>query len=157
MKILSKIDDLSKFFSSLSEGDIFGFSSSFTQAAVIYQAARHGLKVTPPAKTTPERKQFGEYVLKVRSIYKKEETSRIGLEDISYRTETAKGTRTCKDNKKHTIQKGVYCVVEVTPDILPNGNKIYKEKTYCLNCGVARLRAISRRLNMYVEKITGLL
>jgi hypothetical protein len=157
MKVLSTKDDQKKFFESLQEGEIFGFSQAFRQVQVVSIAHRYWTKVTSPAKTTPERKQYGDYVLKVRSICAPQEThpKRLSFRDVAYITETSKAPRKCK-SRSHgptPIPAGSVCVIESVADRLPDGKRITKHTCFCAVCGVRRLKLIQKDVQVFIDSV----
>ena len=147
MKILSNQDVLSRFFGSLQVGEIFGYSQAFKKDWVIDQAAGLGVKVSAPAKTTTEHKQYGDYVLKVRAVYPALTRVTLSLNEASYTTEIAKRPRACQGG--HAIPQGSVCMIETLPDTLPDGRHISKKRNYCVTCGRAKLQAISNRVQSF--------
>jgi hypothetical protein len=157
MKVLSTSDDPYKFLKSLRLGETFGFSQAFLQGEVLRIANRCGLLVSPPAKTTPERKQYGDYVLKVRSICAPQEThpKRLSFRDVAYITETSKAPRKCK-SRSHgptPIPAGSVCVIESVADRLPDGKRITKHTCFCAVCGVRRLKLIQKDVQVFIDSV----
>ena len=153
MKILSTSDAFSEFISSLKTGEIFGYSRSFKPEWVIEQALQCGVKATPPAKNTPERKQYGDYVLKMRATYPVHKSARLDIDSARYVTEIAKRPRKCTGYGRvaHLIPQHSTCVVESVPDTLPSGKLIYKKNNYCVECARARLQKISKRIELFIS------
>lgn len=154
MKVLSTEDNLSSFFGSLKVGEIFGFSQAFSPCDVINYASTHRLRVTPPAKTTTEYKQYGKYVLKVRAILHQSENARIGFESVYYMAEVAKRPRTCKGCKTpHTISQGHMSVIKSVQSYLPDGKRITRHTCYCVPGAMSELQKIATRVQMFLGKI----
>ena len=154
MKILSKQDVLPKFFWSLKVGEIFGFSQAFKRDWVIDRAAGLGIRVTPPAKTTPEYKQYGDYVLKVRTVYPVLTPVRLNFSEVSYHAEIAKRPRKCNETP-HIIPIGSACMVETVPDVLPDGKRITRKANYCMPCARIKLQRISNKVNTFLTHLAG--
>ena len=124
MKILSKTDSPAKFFQSLKVGEIFGFSQAFKRDDVMGMSLHHGLRVTPPSKLTPERKQYGDYVLKVRG----------------------KRTLKCQSGYLgvHTIPKDSAYTVETISGT---------DKNYCVECITRKLMAHVKHIQYFLNRI----
>ena len=68
MKLITANTPIYSFLQELKVGEIFGFSARFKKEAIIGWADDLGISVAPPGVKTPERKQYGDYVMRVRSM-----------------------------------------------------------------------------------------
>jgi len=152
MKLLCRNDNVSAFVRSLQVGEIFGFSSAYKKENVIRFGEDAGVALSPPAKTTPEYKKYGEYVLKVRSIHDYPRKAVLHIEKSTYFMELAKRSRKCSGYKTetHTIPEAESCVIELLPDRLGDGTPILKKKTYCIACTRRALQAEVKKITQFI-------
>jgi hypothetical protein len=145
MRILSRIDSPVKFFQSLKVGEIFGFSQQFKRDDVMGLSLHHGIRVTPPSKLTPERKQYGDYVLKVRGNYPSWDCMRQAPCG-EYKAVVTKRALKCQSNRvgDHTIPKNSIYVVR---------SLLGKDKNYCVECATLELRAHVKHIEYFLNRI----
>jgi len=157
MRLITKSTPLLSALQNLQVGEIFGFSAHFTQQQVIDWAAERGIKTSAPNKKTPERIQFGDYVLKVRSIGLPK-IKRIHITEISYAIERALAERKCPGHKRdsHAIAKGQSCVLESSPKKLFSGATVYEKHSYCLACSRARIATELKKLNAFNDTLNSI-
>ena len=136
MKIFSVSDDEKEFFRSLSEGEVFGFSGSFTREAVIFKASLAGLTVSPPALKSPERKQHGDFVLKVRRVREPRPSKSLRLGQEFIFLERVRAARKCAGFERvpHVIPPKELCGVRLTPKTLGGGVAVSNKTNLCLPC-----------------------
>jgi hypothetical protein len=157
MKLITSSTPILKVLQNLQVGEIFGFSAHFKQQQIIDWADEQGIKTSAPNKKTPERIQYGDYVLKVRSIgFPK--IKRLNTSAVSYVVERALAERKCPGYRKdsHAIVKGQICVVESTPKTLGSGATVYEKHSYCLECSKARIAAELKKLNAFNDTLNSI-
>jgi hypothetical protein len=129
----------------LKVGEIFGFSQQFKRDDVMGMSLHHGLRVTPPSKLTPERKQYGDYVLKVRGKYPAWDY--LGQASCGeYKAGIAKRTLKCQSGYLgvHTIPKDSAYAVETISGT---------DKNYCVECITRKLTAHVKHIQYFLNRI----
>jgi hypothetical protein len=153
VRLLTCAETPRQFFTTLSKGDLVGFSQGFTRELVEALAWEHGVKLTKAPKPKKGEPDLREYLFKVSSV-SAPPSKNIRIGTISMEIQIARGNRKCSC-APHEIAAGSRCVVQYEPDTLASGKSIWKKKNLCLPCAEKLIGSYIRRLETYQKFLRG--